>query len=683
MTPVRILLVEDNPDHALLIRQALQADGRLAVTVAGDADRGLAQARDPAYDLVLLDYSLPRNDGLMLLKTLQAEGIPTPVIMLTGHGSETIAVAAMRAGAYDYIVKQAGLWDLPNTVERALESHRLRRRAEDLQRQVAASEERLRTLVSSAHDAIFEVEPETGDILDANPQFCRMTGVSPQAGPPNLFNLLTPPGVAEARQAVSLALQGEAVSREFQIQPAASADSPFVHCLVVHCSVSRVEYSGVRRVLFIARDVTEEVERRRALAKRERAARALYELGNRLNSLELEGISDLALSHLAPILDFDLAAVLYLAAARPLLSLHAARPVGRARLGELSAELTRELRLVSDVCFGAEDLTPYVVGQVIEDGGDDDAAASLYLSRIAAPLVVAGRAVGLLAAYHRRPAMFGSDDSQTLFTVAGQMAAAMENTQLYQALKERAEWLERAYAEVRQAARLKEELIQNVSHEVRTPLTFINGFGGLLLSGSLGELPTAQRESLEIVHRAAQRLSGILGNILSAHSLARSGPGPSPLDRAPVGLGDLVRAALDDHRQSASQGNLTLIDEVPEDLPPVDGDAAQLNDLFHHLLDNAIKFSSDGGRVWLRARALGPVIEVGVVDEGVGIPEASLPRIFDEFYQADGSTTRRFGGVGLGLSLARTIVEAHGGQIWAERRTLRGSAFHFTLPIAR
>jgi len=235
MTAIRVLLIEDNPDHAILIRQALAADGRLEVTVAADPTLGLAQAHDPAYDLILLDYSLPRTDGLTLLQALQADGVRAPVVMLTGHGSEAVAVAAMRGGAYDYVIKQTGLWDLPNTAQRALEAHRLRRHAGELTAQIAASEERLRTLLTSAHDAIFEVDPESGEILDPNPQFFEMTGLTPQAAPFNLFSLLPISAEAEARDALGLALQGQAVSREFQIQPAASADSPIVHCLVVHC----------------------------------------------------------------------------------------------------------------------------------------------------------------------------------------------------------------------------------------------------------------------------------------------------------------------------------------------------------------------------------------------------------------------------------------------------------------
>jgi signal transduction histidine kinase len=153
------------------------------------------------------------------------------------------------------------------------------------------------------------------------------------------------------------------------------------------------------------------------------------------------------------------------------------------------------------------------------------------------------------------------------------------------------------------------------------------------------------------------------------------------LTMSPVSLVDVVRRVLAEFQKIAQESGVVFNAELPEDLPLVLGDHERLQLVFGHLVDNAIKFSPDGGVVTLRAWADEEMICVSVADEGIGISPDSLGRIFERFYQVDGSTRRRFGGMGIGLALVWEIVEVHGGSVRVESEPGEGSVFTVVLPV--
>jgi signal transduction histidine kinase len=149
-----------------------------------------------------------------------------------------------------------------------------------------------------------------------------------------------------------------------------------------------------------------------------------------------------------------------------------------------------------------------------------------------------------------------------------------------------------------------------------------------------------------------------------------------------VSLSDIGHTSVQAARVSAIEAGLTLNDEIPDGLPPVLGDKRRLGQVFDNLVQNAIKFSHPGGVITVRMREAGLHIRAEVQDTGIGIARDQLSRIFDRFYQVDGTTTRRFGGAGLGLAIVKQIVEAHGGQVGVESEMAKGSLFYFTVPQA-
>ncbi len=234
--------------------------------------------------------------------------------------------------------------------------------------------------------------------------------------------------------------------------------------------------------------------------------------------------------------------------------------------------------------------------------------------------------------------------------------------------------LQRLNEQLQTAERLKSEFVSTVSHELRTPLTAIKGYAQLLLDQRAGPLTPVQEECLSIVCENTESVIQRVNDILFLQESSVILP-----TRAAVSLRDVALATVEAVRSRAEEAGIEIATAIPDSLPPVIGDSEALKLLFLHLLDNAIKFSPNGGRVTVTVREEGSAVYGEVSDTGIGIAPEHHERIFDRFYQVDSSTTRAYGGTGLGLAISRCIVEAHGGQIGVRSKPGQGSTFFFVL----
>jgi signal transduction histidine kinase len=258
---------------------------------------------------------------------------------------------------------------------------------------------------------------------------------------------------------------------------------------------------------------------------------------------------------------------------------------------------------------------------------------------------------------------------------AAQAAVAIENSRLFQDLQARASSLAQAYEELKEIERLKDELAQNISHELRTPLSFIRGYVELLLGGDMGPLNVRQEQTLEIISEKTAAVSQLVNNIMLLQQLDHR-----PLQ---LGLTDLLQVAEEavaKARPTAKEKGIALELSAPAELPLVLAEPVRIALVFRNLLDNAMKFSPNGGLVQVKMEHDPERIQIAVCDEGIGIARDQLDRIFERFYQIDSSLKRRFEGTGLGLTIAKRIVEAHGGRIWVKSRLGKGSVFLFDIP---
>ncbi len=237
--------------------------------------------------------------------------------------------------------------------------------------------------------------------------------------------------------------------------------------------------------------------------------------------------------------------------------------------------------------------------------------------------------------------------------------------------------LSEANDRLQEALKAKEEMIQNVSHELRTPLTLILGHLDLLGGGYLGPLAPEQQHSVAVMEKQGRRLLFLVNRLLLLQTLSAHTVRKTPFDVA-----SWLTQIASSWEQRAVETGIEMHLDLPLDLPYVAADLDLLEQVITNLLDNAFKFSSPGSRVTLTACQNGSRLHIRVQDQGIGIPPDKLERVFERFYQVNGSSTRRFGGMGIGLALCRAIVQAHGGEIWAESvGPGQGSAFIVSLPL--
>ncbi len=295
-------------------------------------------------------------------------------------------------------------------------------------------------------------------------------------------------------------------------------------------------------------------------------------------------------------------------------------------------------------------------------------------SLLVVPLIVRGKAIGTLSIDDLKPHAFG-EETHLLSIAAAQASVAIENAQLFESMEQKARELREAYESLKELDQLKGEFVQNISHELRTPLTFIRGYVELLLEGVMGTLTDEQGRALDVVLDKTRGLTRLVEDIMALQQPSDVGFQP-----APINLVQLGQTVLQGAFAGANAAGLTLVAEMPDHLPLVMADRRRVGQVLDNLLSNAIKFTPQGGRITLRMRAEPHVIAVEVEDTGVGIREDQLSRVFDRFFQVDGSATRRFGGTGLGLAIVKEFVEQHGGEVGAQSTVGEGSTFHFTLP---
>ncbi len=272
------------------------------------------------------------------------------------------------------------------------------------------------------------------------------------------------------------------------------------------------------------------------------------------------------------------------------------------------------------------------------------------------------------------------DQVITLQILQLQKALQEANRQLEQRVQERTQELQKALERLSELNRLKANFIANISHELRTPLTHMKGYLELLAIGELGALSEHQEEAIETMQGAERRLEKLIEDLIQFSLASR---GEMSLNLAPVQLDEVIRLSLLQAAPKAHMKQISLEENVTSPLPNVVIDEEKISWVISQLLDNAIKFTPEGGLVKVEASQEDGLISVAVIDTGIGMPDERIVEIFEAFHQLDGSATRNFGGTGLGLTLARRIVEAHGSQVKVKSTVGEGSRFEFTLPAAK
>jgi signal transduction histidine kinase/CheY-like chemotaxis protein len=308
------------------------------------------------------------------------------------------------------------------------------------------------------------------------------------------------------------------------------------------------------------------------------------------------------------------------------------------------------------------------------------------VSYLAVPVVSrTGEVIGGLFFGHEKPAVFTPRVEKIVVGIAAQAAVAIDNARLYEAEQatraEKETLLAQEQAvrnELERANRMKDEFLATLSHELRTPLNAVLGYATLLQSGGLNE--EERREGFRAIERSARQQAQLIEDLLDMNRIIS---GNIRLDVQLVDLPQIIDAALDTVFPSAEAKGLRVQKLIDPLAGPIKGDPGRIQQVVWNLLSNAVKFTPKGGKIQVLLERVNSHVEITVIDSGEGIAPEFLPYVFDRFRQADASTTRRYGGLGLGLSIVKQLVELHGGTVRAKSPgTEQGSTFVVALPVA-
>jgi signal transduction histidine kinase len=311
---------------------------------------------------------------------------------------------------------------------------------------------------------------------------------------------------------------------------------------------------------------------------------------------------------------------------------------------------------------------------------------------ILTPMFVQGKMAGVLFVGNRYNAPSVTEgDKELILILAGLISQCIENAQLFEQVyrssqmlemkvNERTRELSHALKEVENVSKKKSEFISAVSHELRTPLTSIKGYASILMTGKVGEIPEAVKERLAKINSHSDNLVKLINDLLD---IARIESGRVEMKTVLQPVKHMLDNIADLLTPQLNNKNLQLRLNIPADTPEIEFDATQVERVFINLVGNAIKFTPPGGNItinaitqWDRQRIL-----FEVADTGIGIKKEDLNKLFSEFFRVDNEINMNVKGTGLGLALAKNIVEAHGGKMWVTSEPGVGTTFHFALPF--
>jgi signal transduction histidine kinase/DNA-binding response OmpR family regulator len=658
----RILLADDNADMRDYVSRLLF--GRYDVIAVPDGMAALVAARRRPPDLVITDVMMPLVDGFGVLRGLRDDPATAsvPVILLSARAGEESHVEGLEAGADDYLVKPFSARELLARVSSHLELVRVRRIAATRERELRAEAE---GILESITDGFLALDRDWR-LTYVNAEAERINRVRRQEMLGRLYWELFPTYVGTKHEEEFHRAVVERVSVQFE-----SHYAPWSCWFEVKAYPSK---DGGLAVYF--RDIT---ERKQGLIMERLLAEASATFASSLDyKTNLKKVAGLVVPTLADLCVFDV-----LGRDRTLQRAGWAHaiPAEAAPRDELDRFVPgpsfKDHPIIRVLDTGETEL----VSEVTDDWLRAVAVSAEHLQflrglRVAswmiAPLKARDKVLGVmtLCFVARSGRRFEEADRRTADELARRAGLAVDNAGLYQSAQD-------ARSEAEAASRMKDQFLATLSHELRTPLNAIVGWSRLLRSGKLDEEDVKQ--GLDAIDRNTKIQAQLIEDLLD---ISRIISGTLRLDIQRVSLPEVIEAALATVMPAAEAKSVGILKMFDSLAGSVTGDPARLQQVVWNLLSNAVKFTPNGGRIHVLLERVNSHVEITVTDTGIGIKPEFLSFVFDRFRQADASTTRRHGGLGLGLSIVKQLVELHGGTVRAKSPgENQGSTFCVSLPL--
>jgi PAS domain S-box-containing protein len=663
----RVLVADDNADMRQYVVRLLAEHYRTEAVPDGEAAWVAAQERPP--DLILTDVMMPRLDGFGLLRKLRADPRTSglPIIMLSARAGEESRVEGMEAGADDYLVKPFSARELLARVTAHLQMARMRREAGESLRE---SEERLRLALTAARMVAGHWNPVEGTVAlsdNAADVFGLLPGSTIESSEQR-FALLHPDDVEAHRAKVTKAVEkgGGYLSQFRMTRP----DSGAVVWMEERGHAVRDERGKVVRLIGVVMDITDRKQAEEATRQRSEQVWRLAEIAARINlATDVDSVCGVVAEEVRHLIGAHQSVIGFTTDqnwgqainTKSLSDKYAAyrsydtKPDGSG-IYSVVCRTNRPVRMTQ-----AElEAHPAYKGFGKEAGNHPPLRGWL-----AAPLVGRdGRNIGLIQLSDKADGgEFTADDEGVLVQLAQMASVAIENARLVESLRE--------------SDRRKTDFLATLAHELRNPLAPLRN--GLQVMKLARNDAGAVERSRSMMERQLGQMVRLIDDLMDLSRISRD---KIMLRKERVEMAKVVQQAVETSRPLIEASGLDLTINVPPRPIFVDADVTRLAQVFTNLLNNAAKYTEPGGHVTLTVQRQGGDAVVSVRDTGVGIPAHMLPKVFEMFTQVDRSLERSQGGLGIGLSLVKRLVEMHGGS--AEARSEghgRGSEFIVRLPL--
>jgi signal transduction histidine kinase/DNA-binding response OmpR family regulator len=637
MSETRILVVDDSPEICRFLDESVLTPAGYVVRSVGDGMSALTLAKETQPDLVIADNQMPGLTGIELIRRLRQEMPQTPVILITADGSESLAVDALRAGAVDYLTKPFEAEHLLAAVGRALVEGRRWQKLIQAQSEALAGAEILARRLQEL-ETLAGIGRTVTAMLD-------------------LDQVLT--AVVEAAVSLTEAEEGSLLlldedTGELYMRASKNFDEEFVHTFRLH-----VKDSLAGQVVSTGEPVMLDEGAPQKIKTSYLVHSLLYvPLRVRGRVIGVLGVDNRKAGR--SLTREDLIVILAMAD-------YAAIAIENAQLYNRSEA---ERRKLETVLTGTENavivLDPehrlLLINQAAREAFHVNGN---HIGRSIVEAVDDPRLLALIRAPGDMPRReeIELDDGRTFnaqrtpIPNVGQAIVMHDITHL------------------KDLDRIKSEFVTTVSHDLRSPLTAILGYVELVERA--GDLNERQREFIERVQMSVGQITTLVTDLLD---LGRIESGlDSTKETTPITV--LAKYAVEGLRATADRGGVQLVATLPEELPMVTGDPIRLRQMIGNLIENAIKYTPEGGTVTVDASCEGDQIILRVSDTGLGIPPADQPYLFDKFFRAS-NIPDDTPGTGLGLSIVKSIVDSHNGRIWVNSRQGEGTTFTIVLPTA-
>lgn len=634
-----MLVIDDRPENReFVVNYVLKPNGYASLT-ASDGEEGLKVALRESPDLILLDMQMPKMDGVEVLQALHEAGLDIPVILMTFHGSEELAVQVFRLGVKDYVIKPFQINEMLTAMERALTEVRLRRERDALTAKLVQVNRQLERRVN-ALNTLYSIGKSVTAVLDLE----------------QLLNRLVEAAVyiAGAEEGYLLLMDNE--TNELYVRAAQGVDEKTARNLRL-----RVQDSVAGQVVRTGEPMMlsgEQIKIETAFL-----VNALINVPIKLHGrvIGVLGVDNQVSKERFGQHEMDMLSAL---------AGYAAIAIENARLFGEREEEHRKLEAVlanteDAVILVAEDdkdrvmLANSAARQAFEMGGQENGGPLAQLADNETLLNLFRRARKTGQPTYDEISL---PDGRTLnahvtpIPGVGRVAVMQDITHL------------------KELDRMKSEFVSTVSHDLRSPLTSIKGFADLL--PVVGPLNEQQQAFLQKIQRGVETITELISDLLD---LGRIETGVN-LEMEPCNLGDIVQKVMEEQASHADLKKQSLQVDIAPGLALVMGSPVRLAQAVANLVNNAIKYTPERGKISVSVAAEEEQIITVVQDSGIGISPADLPYIFDKFYRVQSKETEDITGSGLGLSIVKSIVEKHQGRIWVRSQAGDGSAFMFVLP---